>query len=1164
MKKITLVLCCGLILCWIAMGVPVAAGDGSKIAFSSNRDGNHELYTMDPDGTNLVRLTDNAGDDESPDWSPDGSRIAFVSFRESNVDIYAMDPDGTDLVRLTTHAQGDNNPAWSPDGSKIAFDSFRDGNYEIYTMNADGTAQVRLTTDPEVDRFPAWSPDGSKIAFSSKRDGDWEIYIMDADGSNQARLTDNAAMVDWRPDWSPDGSKIAFCSDRDGNYEIYTMDTDGSNQTRITTNGADDDNPDWSPDGTRLVFESLRDLDKEIYTMDADGSNQTRITSSTARDWHPAWSPLPPPSLSLTAPDGGETWLKGSLQMLQWDYTGDPGPTVMIELLNGASVSRVITSGTPVGSGGSGSFNWTIPYSLPIGTEYRIRITSTSNGTYTDTSDAPFTLTAQNGKIAFSSERDGNTEIYTMNADGTRQVRLTNNPASDHIPAWSPDGSKIAFISTRDANYEIYTMDADGTNQTRLTTNAESDAWPAWSPDGAKIAFESRRDGNYEIYTMNADGTGQTRITNNLSIDTQPVWSPDGSQIAFVSDRRDDSNYEIYLMNADGTNLTLINNTGWCFTPSFSPDGSKIAVRAYGDGNNEIFTIQTDGTDLTRLTVNTGEDSDPAWSPDGSLIAFTSDREGNREIYTMNADGSNQTRITYHSAADSNPSWTLRSTDEEPSTVLLAPDGAEHWEQGTTRTIQWNYTYDPGSMIMIELLKGITVDKVISSGTPIGSDGSGSYNWTIPYNQTLGSDYTIRITSTSDPGSTDTSDAPFTIGPGAPITVVSPNGGEQWKQGSTQTLRWNYTGDPGSSVKVEVIKGAIVRVIAPNTSIGSDGSGSFTFTFPYSAPLGSDYQIRVTSTSNASYTDTSDAPFSIIPPLTVLSPNGGEEWEQGTTRSIQWNYIGDPGSTVKIEALRGDTVLAVISPGTPVGTGGTGSLNLTLPKNAPPGTTYRLRISSTSNPLYTDTSDAPFSVVANTSSSITLETPNGGETYLQGSEQTIQWKYTGDPGPFVKIEALRNGSVLAVITPSTPIGPSGWGSYNLTFPYSTPVGSDYQIRVTSTSNPAWTDTSDGPFAIVPAITVLSPDGGEEWEQGSTHPLTWTYSGNPGAAVKIEALRGDAVLAVITPNTPIAPGSYSLTFPAYTPLGNDYRIRITSTTYPACTDTSNGMFAIIPV
>ncbi len=161
----------------------------------------------------------------------------------------------------------------------------------------------------------------------------------------------------------------------------------------------------------------------------------------------------------------------------------------------------------------------------------------------------------------------------------------------------------------------------------------------------------------------------------------------------------------------------------------------------------------------------------------------------------------------------------------------------------------------------------------------------------------------------------------------------------------------------------------------------------------------------------------------------------------------------------------------------------------------------------------------------------------------------------------MKIEALRNGSVLAVITPSTPIGPGGSGSYNLTFPYATPVGSDYQVRVTSTSNPAWTDTSDGPFAIVPSITVLSPDGGEEWEQGSTHPLTWTYSGNPGTAVKIEALRGDAVLAVITPNTPIGPGMFNLTFPANTPLGNDYRIRITSTTYPGCTDTSDGFFII---
>jgi dipeptidyl aminopeptidase/acylaminoacyl peptidase len=136
------------------------------------------------------------------------------------------------------------------------------------------------------------------------------------------------------------------------------------------------------------------------------------------------------------------------------------------------------------------------------------------------------------GRIAYVSGRDGNPEIYVMNADGDGRTRLTNNTAYDWIPAWSPDGTRIAFVSDRDGNYEIYVMNADGGGRTRLTNNTAEEWIPAWSPDGTRIAFVSDRDGNGEIYVMNADGSGVTRLTNNAADDEDPAWSPDGTRIA--------------------------------------------------------------------------------------------------------------------------------------------------------------------------------------------------------------------------------------------------------------------------------------------------------------------------------------------------------------------------------------------------------------------------------------------------------------------------------------------------------------------------------------------------------------------------------------------------------------------------------------------------------
>ena len=269
----------------------------------------------------------------------------------------------------------------------------------------------------------------------------------------------------------------------------------------------------------------------------------------------------------------------------------------------------------------------------------------------------------ENGLIAFASDRDGNNEIYIMDADGTDQARLTTNAASDSDPSWSPDGTRIAFISSRDHfTAEIYVMDADGSDPTRLTTNTATDFQPSWSPDGTRIAFTSARDGNSEIYVMHADGTNQTRLTTNTANDGDPSWSPDGASIAFASNR--DGNSEIYVMDADGSGQTrLTTNTAVDFGPAWSPDGSRIAFSSDRDLNPEIYVMDADGTSQTRLTTHTAFDAEPTWSPDGSSIAFTSQRDANFEIYAMNVDGSDQTRLTTNAALESTPDWQSVSPD---------------------------------------------------------------------------------------------------------------------------------------------------------------------------------------------------------------------------------------------------------------------------------------------------------------------------------------------------------------------------------------------------------------------------------------------------------------------------------------------------------------------
>ncbi len=266
--------------------------DPVRIAFTSNRDGNTEIYSVRPDGTGATRLTNNPALDADPVWSPNRQKLAFTSTRagNDNVEIYVMNADGTGVTRLTNHAKTDTVGAWSPDGTKIAFMSTRDGNSEIYVMNANGSGLKRLTNHKDADSNPAWSPDGATIAFTSTRNGNAEVYTMTAaTGASLTRLTNNSA-ADIVTSWSSTG-KLAFTSFRDGNAEIYSMNANGTGVTRLTNHARSDITSSWSPDGTKLVFSSNRDgtLNFELYTMNANGTGVTRITNNTALDTLPSW-----------------------------------------------------------------------------------------------------------------------------------------------------------------------------------------------------------------------------------------------------------------------------------------------------------------------------------------------------------------------------------------------------------------------------------------------------------------------------------------------------------------------------------------------------------------------------------------------------------------------------------------------------------------------------------------------------------------------------------------------------------------------------------------------------------------------------------------------------------------------------------------------------------
>src|SRR6266516_2940592 len=634
-----------------------------------------DIYVIKSNGTGLTQLTTDPAYDASPTWSPDGSKIAFMSLRDGNGEIYVMNADGSSQERLTSDTAWDQSPAWSPDGSKIAFVSNRDGITAIYVMNPDGTGPVRLT-DPGDGVTPDWSPDGRRIAFSSYREGHYEIYVMNADGTGLTPLTNNPSNPDSRlqiqaigPDWSPDGTKIAFsqgiCDRPYGcHYDVYVMNADGSGVTRLTA-GPDhySAGPRWSPDGRRIAFTAgYYDAWPSGYTLvsivRADGTEPVDLT---------VWGYLGPVWRweNVSSPDSAPG---GRLRVTTATTGADVDPDGYSVTVDGGSyhfvgANDVLTLSGLTAGDHSVMLQLLAPNCAVTGSNPR-----TVAVTLGDTADAPFAITCEStGSVQVTVATTG----VDPDPDGF-SVRIVGAGFDTPYDVATNGSVTVSRLVAGDYSVTLrgVAVNCEVTNANPVTVAvvSGSTAATAFAVACAPVAQLAMAYG-WDIYVLKANGTGLTQLTTDPAYDASPTWSPDGSKIAFMSLR--DGNGEIYVMNADGSSQErLTSDTAWDQSPAWSPDGSKIAFVSNRDGITAIYVMNPDGTGPVRLT-DPGDGVTPDWSPDGRRIAFSSYREGHYEIYVMNADGTGLTPLTNN---PSNPDSRLQIQAIGPD---WSPDGTK-------------------------------------------------------------------------------------------------------------------------------------------------------------------------------------------------------------------------------------------------------------------------------------------------------------------------------------------------------------------------------------------------------------------------------------------------------------------------------------------------------
>ncbi|MGE5280051.1 MAG: hypothetical protein ACM3L6_04830, partial [Deltaproteobacteria bacterium] len=807
--------------------------------------------------------------------------------------------------------------------------------------------------------------------------------------------------------------------------------------------------------------------------------------------------------LTVTAPDGGEVWPVGTTQSINWTRVGTLLTAVKIDysLDGGVTYPNAIVATT---AAATGNYPWSVPDA--ISSSVRVKVTNVDDTNVFDASDANFKI---RGDLILSAPNGS--EVWLINSNHSITWVKNGSIGNARLDYSTDGGATYPYNITTSVNAALQTLNWVIPDRPSIQVRVKiADAGDATVFDFSDANFTIR--GGFTITAPN--GGEKWPVGSSQSI----TWNTFGSI----------ANVKIEYSKNNGTNWSVISNSetnlgtyGWTVPDAIS---TQCLVRIYdiGDPNavdvsDAVFKIH--GT-LNVTAPNGGEQwgvgtaQDIIWTKSGSIanVKLEYSTDGGATFPNLIVNATPAAALTYPWTVPDSISANVKiritdSTDTDASDVsdgafkikgaflLTAPNGGEAWIVGTTHDIAWT-TFGTVGYVKLEYSTNAGTDwnQIVASVA-----NNGTYPWTVP--DTISTTCRVRVSDANDSSAWDISNNNFKIR--GNLTLTAPNGGEKWNVGSSQVIAWDRVGSI-ANVRLEYSDngGATYVPIINQTP----NAGTYAWTVPDA--ITTQARVRVTNYDDSTVTDASNANFKIQGTFVISSPNGGEAWIVGSSHDILWSTSG----TINFADLAYSTDGGATYPnGIVTSLGNIGTYSWTVPDNV--SGSVRVRVADSSDDEAFDVSNGNFRIRA----TVILTAPLGGETYKVGSTYNITWTTIGSI-PNVKIEYSRFNFLTDINTIAAAAANSG------SYPWTVPdrISNTVKVRVSDPNDAGANAVSGSDFRIITGLTVTAPNGGQMWDVGSSHDITWTCTSAQANVpdVKIEySVDGGATYPYILAATP---------------------------------------------